>query len=77
MSKYEEFLEDANPEEFPVKIAARSVGLQEIEEEDATVQEINLSTSARVWVLNESTQVLQFIVANVWSITSSTTHMHA
>lgn len=56
MGKYESFLNDANPQEFPVKIAANTVGLQQVED-TTTANEIGMDTTTQVWVLNESTQV--------------------
>lgn len=57
MGKYEAFLTDANTQDYPVKIAAQAVGLQYIDEDDTTVEEIGINRDVQIWVLNESTQV--------------------
>lgn len=51
--KYAHFLEESDQNEFPVKVAVQSLGLQQIppEAEELGVAEEN------VWVLNKSTQV--------------------
>lgn len=57
MGKYESFLANADPSNYPVKIAAQAVGLQSIAEDDVTAEEIGIPTDVQIWVLNESTQV--------------------
>lgn len=57
--KFREFMErsTSNEEEWPIKIAVKAVGLQEIDEDNPTVKEINLEPSSEVWVLNRSTHI--------------------
>lgn len=55
--KYEHFLADLDSQEYPVKIAAHAVGLQHIDEDDTTAEEIGINKDIKIWVLNESTQV--------------------
>ncbi len=64
MGKYELFLNSADPDECPVKIAAQSVGLQYILEDDTTAEEIGIGRDTQIWVLNETTQVCIIVHAS-------------
>lgn len=55
--KYRQFLLQQNGDEKLVKIAAKNVGLQEIDEEDYAVEELHLRRDAKLWVLNSSVHV--------------------
>ena len=57
--KFREFMERSNvsDDDFPIKIAVKVVGLQEINEDNPTVKEINLDPNSEVWVLNRSTHI--------------------
>ena len=58
--KFRDFIEYYSSGEevvWPIKIAAKVVGLQEIDRDNLTVKEINLNPSTKVWVLNRSTHI--------------------
>ena len=55
--KFRDVLEQSNQEKWPIKIAARAVGLRAIDEENPTVKQINLDLSAENWVLNRSSHI--------------------
>ncbi len=57
MLKYERFLQQDREDEWPTKIAARSVGIT-----DKEAEEIDLNRDKRVWVLHGSLQVRLFLV---------------
>ena len=48
---------NVSDDDFPIKIAVKVVGLQEINEDNPTVKEINLDPNSEVWVLNRSTHI--------------------
>lgn len=57
--KFREFMECSNisDDNWPIKIAVKAVGLQIIDEDNPTVEEINLDPSSEVWVFNHSTHI--------------------
>ena len=58
--KFREFLARSTDEEdWPIKLVVKAVGLQEIDPEDPTVQEIELKPQAKVWVLNQLTHITE------------------
>lgn len=58
--KFREFLaEPRDKDDFPIKLAVKAVGQQQIDSDDPTVQEIELKQEAKVWVLNQSTHITE------------------
>lgn len=55
--KYELFLARSEEDEYPVKLAVRAVGLQQITEDE---EDIGISSDVKVWILNEFIQVTHF-----------------
>ena len=61
MAKYRDFLamERRGRDDWPLKLAVKTVGLQEIDPNDESVLEMELNASARIWVLNAQVQITE------------------
>ena len=56
--KFREFMaQPTGEDEWPIKIAVKAVGLQEVNANDSTVQEIELRSEVKVWVFNRLTHI--------------------
>ena len=56
--KFREFMaQPTGEDEWPIKIVVKAVGLQEVNANDSTVQEIELHSDVKVWVFNCSTHI--------------------
>ncbi len=47
-------------DEWAIQLAVKAVGLQEIKEDDPTVEEMGLNPKAKVWVLNSSIDISEW-----------------